>query len=86
MSTSRELLAYYRYMMTSGLLKPLTEYLFSQAKERLIASLQSGEGGPGVAKEAKLEEVRLEKEHLLAQLNSAQQQIENLKADIQVLY
>lgn len=56
-----------------------------QAKEKLINSLQSGEGGAvGVASEAKLEEMRLEKEHSQAQLQTALQQIENLKTGIQV--
>ena len=34
--------------------------------------------------EARLEEVRLEKEHLQAQLNSALQQLEGVKSDMQV--
>ena len=38
----------------------------------------------GAANEAKLEEVSLEKKHLQAQLNSAHQQIEALRTDIQV--
>ncbi len=53
-----------------------------QAKERLISSLQGG--GQDGAREAKLEELRLEKEHLQAQLQTAQQHIQNLQAEIQV--
>ena len=53
-------------------------------KERLIASLQSGEGGPQAPYEAKLEELRLGKEHLQSQLQTSQQQLANMKADLRV--
>ena len=56
-----------------------------QAKEKLITSLQSGEGvAMGGVTEAKLEEMRLEKEHLSAQLESALQGGESLRAELQV--
>ena len=40
----------------------------------------------GVVSEAKLEELRLEKEHLQAQLDSALQAVNSLKAELQVSY
>ena len=63
---------------------PRLLHFFLQVKERLITSLQSGEGGPQATYEAKLEEMRLGKEHLQAQLQTAHQQLENMKADLRV--
>ena len=54
----------------------------SQVKEKLISSLQAG-GGSGPAHEAKLEELRLEKEHLQAELERTQQQWAELKEEFQ---
>ncbi len=56
-----------------------------QAKEKLITSLQSGEGGAmGVVSETRLEEMRLEKEHVQAQLESTLQSLEGSRAEAQV--
>ena len=55
-----------------------------QAKEKLISALQSSEGSVGVAGEARLEEVQLEKEHLQAQLTDTLNQLERVRKDIQV--
>ncbi|KAL5463617.1 hypothetical protein EMCRGX_G032531 [Ephydatia muelleri] len=52
-----------------------------QVKDKLIGSLQSGEGGPHAPYEARLEELRLGKEHLQLQLQTSQQQVDNMKAD-----
>ena len=57
-----------------------------QTKEKLIASLQGGEGTRSAVSEAQLEEMRLEKEHVQAQLHSARQQIEACKTAMQVQY
>ena len=53
-------------------------------KDKLIGSLQSGEGGPHAPYEARLEELRLGKEHLQLQLQTSQQQVDNMKADQRV--
>ena len=56
-----------------------------QAKEKLISSLQGGaSGGANAISEAQLEEMRVEKEHVQAQLLTAQQQLELCKATMQV--
>lgn len=55
-----------------------------QAKEKLLSTLQhSGEPG-ATASDARLEDARLEKEHLLAQLTNALQQLERARKDMQV--
>ena len=61
-------------------------FIALQAKEKLIASLQSVEGGVvgGGAQEARLEELRLEREHVQAQLSAAAQQVTSLKTQLQV--
>lgn len=56
-----------------------------QAKEKLINALQHGEGSVGVAGDARLEEVGLEKEHLQAQLTNTLNQLERVRKDMQVL-
>ena len=55
-----------------------------QAKEKLISSLQSGDGGGSASHDAALEEARAEKFHLLSQLQSSQQQLESLRTELQV--
>lgn len=58
--------------------------VFVQAKEKLINALQHNEGSVGVAGDARLEEVRLEKEHLQAQLTNTLTQLERVRKDMQV--
>ena len=48
-----------------------------QGKKKLISSLQSADGGGSASHDAALEEARAEKFHLLSQLQSSQQQLEN---------
>lgn len=66
----------------------LTLYLFqsfTQAKEKLIEGLQQGSvGGTAGGESSRLEDMKLEKEHIQAQLTSALQQLQNTRRDMQV--
>lgn len=58
----------------------------TQAKEKLIQGLQGGGGGAGTggAEDARVEEVKLEKEQLQAQLTNTCRQLEDVKKELQV--
>jgi hypothetical protein len=56
-----------------------------QVKEKLISSLQQSESSGGVVGEARLEDSRLEREHLQEQLTSALHQLEGVRKDMQVM-
>ena len=56
-----------------------------QAKEKLLGTLQHSGGESGTAaSDVRLEEARLEKEHLQAQLTNALQQLERARKNLQV--
>ena len=62
----------------------LARFSLPQAKEKLISALQNSEGSTGTAGEARLEEARVEKEHLQAQLTNTLSQLERVRKDLQV--
>ena len=61
-----------------------SSFVILQAKEKLISSLQGGGESVQGVEEARVEEVRLEKEHVQAQLTNTLRQLEDVKKDLQV--